>query len=570
MTKLTPKSRTKHPPVVPSTRDAISSWLDVLTSMLVVSESQRLQIRDELEDHLRSRVDDLLIVGKSEPRAIQIAVAELGETAELAKLITHAHTRINPRRKIMNAALIAVALGGMSFGGFTLITGTGAPSAPPGGGGAVPVVVPGDRDREVAHESETGRASNDLLATVATVPVNQDVSYFELLKPFAEKLGLTLEIDRVAFHQRGLTPTMTIRLVNNPERTLGQVLDSIPNAIDTSLWRKYGEDDEIVAQQIDDALFVSTRRGLDRRTTHRVVYGLGDLANPDPDLPVLANSSSSVLIVRNIGSAIIEQIRPSAWSDLGGNLAAMNELGTNLVITAPDSMHAEIEILLADIRERVAKQTEIVQEQKRALVEEQRMQQVQRKQAIERIRAEYIRVRDEYIALGNQVGAASAKRYRLEVELQSQDMNSDEAEKIEDQIQALSTKRFELELRRDEYQQRYDYLRQLLIESQYAELFEVFTLPDVHSQESSTEVPTVAVRGFGVKAGLYEYVPRMKISRLLTIATTGRDIDPDRFVTIQRDGAVMRLGSIRDIVGGHVDVGSLMVGDTLVIADSDH
>lgn len=106
--------------VVPSSRDSISSWLDILTSMLSLPESQQTQIRDELEDHLRSRVDDLLITGTPEPKAIQIAVAELGETAELAKVISHAHTQLKPRRRIMNAALILAAVAGLSIGGISM------------------------------------------------------------------------------------------------------------------------------------------------------------------------------------------------------------------------------------------------------------------------------------------------------------------------------------------------------------------------------------------------------------------------------------------------------------------
>jgi len=106
--------------VSPSSRDSISGWLDVLTSMLSISEPKRLQVRDELEDHLRSRVDDLLITGTPEHEAIRIAVAELGETAELAQLISHAHTRANPRRRMMNIALITAAVAGLSIGGYSM------------------------------------------------------------------------------------------------------------------------------------------------------------------------------------------------------------------------------------------------------------------------------------------------------------------------------------------------------------------------------------------------------------------------------------------------------------------
>lgn len=94
----------------PSNRDTIESWLDVLVSMLNLPPSQRDQVRDELEDHLRSRVDDLLIMGKPEPEAIQSAIHELGETAELAKLIsTASRTRTPFRRFAMNATFFVLA-----------------------------------------------------------------------------------------------------------------------------------------------------------------------------------------------------------------------------------------------------------------------------------------------------------------------------------------------------------------------------------------------------------------------------------------------------------------------------
>lgn len=68
----------------PSTRDPIDAWLDVFIRLLGVGRGEAQTIRDELEDHLRSRVDDLTIIGVGEPDAIRRAISELGETAELA------------------------------------------------------------------------------------------------------------------------------------------------------------------------------------------------------------------------------------------------------------------------------------------------------------------------------------------------------------------------------------------------------------------------------------------------------------------------------------------------------
>jgi hypothetical protein len=101
----------------PSSRDPIETWLDVFVRMLGAKGNAAALIRDELEDHLRTRVDDLLITGLSQPEAVRRAVAELGETAELAARFKTAMTP--KRRPLMHAALIgltgtAVAVGVMS------------------------------------------------------------------------------------------------------------------------------------------------------------------------------------------------------------------------------------------------------------------------------------------------------------------------------------------------------------------------------------------------------------------------------------------------------------------------
>ena len=94
--------------IEPSRRDAVSDWLDLFVRLLGLPASEATQVRDELEDHLRSRVDDLLITGVSEPEAVRQAVAELGETASLAQGFKQA--RRNPRRRLaMHAALFIVA-----------------------------------------------------------------------------------------------------------------------------------------------------------------------------------------------------------------------------------------------------------------------------------------------------------------------------------------------------------------------------------------------------------------------------------------------------------------------------
>jgi hypothetical protein len=113
-----------HQSVAPSRRDAVSDWLDLFVRLLGLPASESAQVLDELEDHLRSRVDDLLITGASEPEAVRRAVAELGETASLAQGFRHA--RRNPRRRFaMHAALFIVAGSALALSSTALFTGWG-------------------------------------------------------------------------------------------------------------------------------------------------------------------------------------------------------------------------------------------------------------------------------------------------------------------------------------------------------------------------------------------------------------------------------------------------------------
>ncbi|MEL6798149.1 MAG: permease prefix domain 1-containing protein, partial [Planctomycetota bacterium] len=99
----------KPDPITSSARDPIDRWLDVFVRLLRVPKQDAQRIRDELEDHLRARVDDLMVTGQSEPEAVRLAVAELGETAELARQF---QTAAKPhRRRTMLAASTLVSAG---------------------------------------------------------------------------------------------------------------------------------------------------------------------------------------------------------------------------------------------------------------------------------------------------------------------------------------------------------------------------------------------------------------------------------------------------------------------------
>jgi len=104
-----PETRTKpSESVETSARDPIADWLAVFARTLAVPKAEAREILDELEDHLRTRVDDLLIAGLSEAEATRRAVGELGETVALAKGFREARTH-RRRRLVMQLVTVSAA-----------------------------------------------------------------------------------------------------------------------------------------------------------------------------------------------------------------------------------------------------------------------------------------------------------------------------------------------------------------------------------------------------------------------------------------------------------------------------
>lgn len=142
--------------IEPTSRDAIGSWLDVLERMLDLPSDQRQAIRAELEDHLRNRIDDLMITGMSEPEAARAAVGELGETAELARGFRRA-ARAGKRMTMMHATVIAAMGGLLTLGAATFL----GPNTQPVEQPAMPI-PPGGEVRAAVLPTDPGEAFDEL------------------------------------------------------------------------------------------------------------------------------------------------------------------------------------------------------------------------------------------------------------------------------------------------------------------------------------------------------------------------------------------------------------------------
>jgi hypothetical protein len=80
------------------------AYLSLLGKLLNLSARQRMQIADELRDHLEERFQSLLDQGTPRDEALRLAVEDLGDAAALAQQFTLPH-HIRRRRQLMRYSL---------------------------------------------------------------------------------------------------------------------------------------------------------------------------------------------------------------------------------------------------------------------------------------------------------------------------------------------------------------------------------------------------------------------------------------------------------------------------------
>ncbi len=435
-------TRKQRNPVHPSSNDAILSWLDVLTSMLSLSESKRMQVRDELEDHLRSRVDDLLITGLEEHQAVKQAVSELGETAQLAKVVTNAHTHTTPRRRTMQTILIAGALAGMSFGGFTLINNTvGTNHSSSASGAAVMVEKQDDSSRMV-------ELSIEQLPTL--------MAFDEVSRAFGYTLNLdTLEQSVVSDLQHRpvdikgtFTLDQAIQALRVQTLQYASVLHAeVGNGSVELLTR-----DEKIRRSISTRVF--RLREADKDAIYLARETLGELIEPSADMRWVSIST--------VGNGVVIAAPPATLA----NAEQAWGLIVDLHAEAIDAQRAQAESLNAK-RERASEEERHIANQRAELYN------LQREQAIETLREVYETVRAEMLASEDQLSALSRNRRDLGI-WTTRSGHEGGLTKDEFNIQSLQIDKEErmLSLRITEAKLRYEFLRDSLIETEYASMFE--------------------------------------------------------------------------------------------------
>lgn len=190
--------------VAPSSgeRDQIAAWLRVFGLTLGLPEAERRAIVDELDDHLRTRVNDLLILGREEHEAVREAIAELGETAELAGRFRRAR-RTARRRHVMSwtaMGLAGVAVGISAWAGLSA-----------GAGGQAGGLAGGQAERQPAGAAtvEAARAGAGHYPDRPPIEFDPPIeitigekSYADIAGLLAERAGLGVRIESTPYMGR--------------------------------------------------------------------------------------------------------------------------------------------------------------------------------------------------------------------------------------------------------------------------------------------------------------------------------------------------------------------------------
>ena len=285
-------------------------------------------MRDELEDHLRSRVDDLLIAGQSEREAVRKAVEELGETVELARRFRAA--RATPiRRSIMHATLFAVAGAVVAAAVGTFTSPRPIPPATP----AAALVAQGEAPAPADTAAKTD-GPRDIASVVIPVDTENDIMMGELLEQTAEANGLRLYVAWGTLSEIGIQADTVLEDAPTKGVSLGRAIELFAPAL--------GVDPDLPMDAFveNGLLYVSSAEDVAQHTRRTEKYDASGL---------VAGSEHEEVAMRELVELIQNMVAPNGWVDLGGDEASINIAGTVLYVSGPARTHAKIDELLASL-----------------------------------------------------------------------------------------------------------------------------------------------------------------------------------------------------------------------------
>jgi hypothetical protein len=319
--------------------------------MTGLPRARQADIRAELEDHLRARVDDLMITGLSEPEAVQQAVNELGETAHLARQF---RTALKPKgRTLMHAALVAIAGSALTLGVFSAVN---SPSTVPAQ--TAPVTAIGTPSLHSAAPPDAPYA----FAGTAPFELSETATLGSLFDAIRESADRPLVIHWDHLEDIGIQEDTSIAMDADPV----PLHDALALAIRKTETRDFGG---IAVLESPGMIEISSTEEVDRRTVEVRTYDIADLLRhrTRPDAEEIgfdgygAGGSFSDAAV-SIIDPLMETVARETWADFGGDLSTLSLLGGSLLIKSPARYHEQIEAFLDLVRREDARIMETADE----------------------------------------------------------------------------------------------------------------------------------------------------------------------------------------------------------------
>jgi hypothetical protein len=528
----------------------VDAWLDVLVTMLSIPKADRQTVRDELEDHLRSRIDDLLIHGLTQPQALEKAVAELGETADLARQLSHAHKPPRTRRYAMHALIIALTGTVVALGVNSMQPNAGLPVAQ--------IAQPASGDSAAEEQPRF-----DLSAVEISVPPGGQLNTLEHLQRLAAEAGMRLEIDHHAideFDSGWLWLVIAYPQSHSGSVTFASIMQQMTITMESDLQPSAGNPNRIVVAESDGTLLVTTARGLDIRSTIRSVYPLARFAENAPD-PVRGTQAD--MAYERVMRAVSQHVSPMDWQDNGGDLATGTVLGSSLIVTAPARIHEQIGTLLDDLHAQAvdqAEQRQAAEAARRAVADH------EHGRLVARVKAEYERALSEQISV-------SAQLERLEMAVSDQHMKlsalpaenrKEAADAIHREFARIGAEIRTHQIRLEEAVARVDYLRARMIEIEYEPL--VRAREPSSARNPNVQPGVIEIRGDVARAGMYEYRLGLTLNRML-LAAGGMSDPVSSTIQLIRNGEVVGEWSAREVQSLPGVDAAILPGDTIAVVD---
>ncbi len=307
----------RRPDIDPAT--SIESWLVVFGRLLQLPDATKQAIRDELDQHLRERVRDLVLTGESESDALHLAIEELGSAAELARRFKTA-SRPNPRRLIMYCTIIGIGAASLVTAGMLVSSGVQNPAA-------------------VYYNPPVGVDERVELAEVSISVAFEETRLDQVFDYFAK----VVESDLIAYwcvmEECGISREKPVTIRLDRKRPLSQVIALVLESAAEPGWPvldwRYG----------DGLMEFSTRDYFDRREVRLATFDVAGILEDLENQYVIHREAST----EKLCGLIFEYVAPDAWTANGGSVAHLTVVGTTMLIRAPQRFHAEVEWILAQL-----------------------------------------------------------------------------------------------------------------------------------------------------------------------------------------------------------------------------